>query len=385
MKEGWIVKKLGEVCDIISGFSFRSSLFKTEGEPVLRISNIQNNEIVLEDMAYFTLSDYKCDLQGYKVFPNDIVIALSGATTGKIGVNKTGLTFYLNQRVALCREKNLHINIRKYLYYFLQTRTKEMLSLAGGAAQPNLSIKQIKNLFVPIPSLSEQHRIVSELDCLNGIIEKKREQLKELDALAQSIFYDMFGDPITNEKGWEIQALKDVAPQIAYQGEIPDKDNKYWLLNLDMVVPHTGDVIKKCYFEKEDIGDSVIKFDENNVLYSKLRPYLNKVVLPDNVGYATSELVPLFPRKDFLNRIYFAFLLRNKSFVSFISGKVAGAKMPRVSMETFRNFKVILPPLSLQQAFAEKISAIDKQKELIKQSLAEVENLFNSRMDYYFH
>ena len=151
-----------------------------------------------------------------------------------------------------------------------------------------------------------------------------------------------------------------------------------------MIVPNTGEIIDKCYFEKEEIGNSTIAFDRTNVLYSKLRPYLNKVVIPNDIGYATMELVPLCPLVNVLNREFLAHLLRSYSFVSYINDKVAGAKMPRVSMDILRAFPVILPPLSLQQLFAQKIEAIEKQKALIKQSITETEELFNSRMDYYF-
>ena len=107
--------------------------------------------------------------------------------------------------------------------------------------------------------------------------------------------------------------------------------------------------------------------------------------MPDGIGYATSELIPLCPNKEDLNKTFIASLLRCTHFVEFISNKVAGAKMPRVSMGDLWAFPVILPHLSLQQEFASKIESIEKQKELIKQSIQEAETLFNSRMDYYFN
>lgn len=178
--------------------------------------------------------------------------------------------------------------------------------------------------------------------------------------------------------------MNDVAPLSEYRGEHPDKDGKYWLLNLDKVESQTGRILDIDYYGTDEIGTSVISFDTSNVLYSKLRPYLNKVVIPNQIGYATSELVPLKPQKDILDRYYLAYMLRSNAFVAFINIKVAGAKMPRVSMGTFRGFMVPLPPLSLQQAFAEKVEAIEKQKELINQSIKEAQLLFDSRMEYWF-
>ena len=181
-----------------------------------------------------------------------------------------------------------------------------------------------------------------------------------------------------------MKKLGEVAPAKEYKGEIPNKDGKYWLLNLDMVTAHTGEIIEQCYFEPNEIGNSTIVFNGENVLYSKLRPYLNKVVLPKDIGFATSELVPLFPNKLQLDRMYLAHTLRSSSFVEYISAKVAGAKMPRVSMNEFRTFPIPLPPLPLQHQFASKIEAIERQKELIKQSISETETLFNARMQEHF-
>ena len=385
MKQGWEIKKLGEVCDIINGFAFKSNLFTDEGEYILRISNIQNGYIDLTDIAHFNKTDYpKVNLEKYAVLEDDIVVALSGATTGKFGINKTGQKLYLNQRVAICRENTSKLN-HLYLLFYLRMQAKSFLESAEGVAQPNLSTELMKQIPIPVPPLPVQEQIVSELDLLSGIIEKKREQLKELDALTQSIFYDMFGDPITNEKGWEVKKLGEVAPAKEYKGEIPNKDGKYWLLNLDMVTAHTGEIIEQCYFEPNEIGNSTIVFNGENVLYSKLRPYLNKVVLPKDIGFATSELVPLFPNKLQLDRMYLAHTLRSSSFVEYISAKVAGAKMPRVSMNEFRTFPIPLPPLPLQHQFASKIEAIERQKELIKQSISETETLFNARMQHYFN
>ena len=137
-------------------------------------------------------------------------------------------------------------------------------------------------------------------------------------------------------------------------------------------------------FSSADIGNSTTTFNEDNILYSKLRPYLNKVVIPDEPGYCTSELVPLLPKKGVINRIFLAYLLRSKFFVDYINTRVAGAKMPRVTMSDFWGFDIIIPPLKLQESFAEKISAIEKQKSLIRTSLSPAENLLAARMDKYF-
>lgn len=367
MKQGWEIKRLEELAIKLFAGGDKPKVFSEHPTDTLNIP-VYANGVSLNGLVGYTDKAI--------VDKESITISARG-TIGFCCIRQTPFVPIVRLITIIPTEE-----IRtRYLYYALSNATIEN----NGVAIPQLTIPMIKGIPIPIPPWEEQERIVAELDCLSGIIERKREQLRELDALAQSIFYQMFGDPITNEKGWEVKKVKDVAPQQEYKGDVPCVDGKYWLLNLDMVIPNTGEIIEKCYFDYDEIGNSTIIFNTDNVLYSKLRPYLNKVVIPDDIGYGTSELVPLKPHKDLLNKVFFASLLRSQHFVRYISGKVAGAKMPRVAMGEFREFAVILPPLTLQQEFAEKIEAIEKQKELIKQSITQTEELFNSRMDYYFN
>lgn len=266
----------------------------------------------------------------------------------------------------------------KFLYYFLHT-----------IKLPNVGysrhFKFLKENKIPLPPLSTQKEIAEKLDKADVLRKKDQELLAQYDELAQAIFIDMFGDPIQNERGWEVEKLNVVAPFKKYDGKINETNNKFWLLNLDMVVSHTGEIINKYWVERSEINNSTITFNEEQVLYSKLRPYLNKVVLPDISGYATSELVPLNPRKDKLNRYFLCHLLRSSYFVKYIEEKVAGAKMPRVNMDTLRDYKVILPPISLQNQFAEKIKNIEEQKTLAKKQAQESEDLFQALLQESFN
>ena len=384
MKEDWVVKKLGDVCTIERGGSPRPiNAYLTDSVDGVNWIKIGD---ACEGSKYITSTKERIKPEGVKksrmVHKGDFILSNS-MSFGRPYI--LGIDGCIHDGWLVIHDKN-NVFDKSYLYYYLGSPNiyREFQRLAVGGVVNNLNSELVRNVKVAIPPLPEQSRIVEELDLLSNIIEKKRQQLSELDNLAQSIFYDMFGDPVTNEKGWEVKAMKEVAPQKPYKGDVPSINGKYWLLNLDMIVPNTGEIIDKCYFEKEEIGNSTIAFDRTNVLYSKLRPYLNKVVIPNDIGYATMELVPLCPLVNVLNREFLAHLLRSYSFVSYINDKVAGAKMPRVSMDILRAFPVILPPLSLQQLFAQKIEAIEKQKALIKQSIAETEELFNSRMDYYF-
>ena len=153
-------------------------------------------------------------------------------------------------------------------------------------------------------------------------------------------------------------SLKEVAPSKALKNNFED-DVTLWHLNLDQIESGTGQVNNRLYAPLSEAGNSTHLFDDSNVLYSKLRPYLNKVVCPDEVGVATTELVPLKPVDGVLDKVYLAHYLRSNTFVDWVSAKVAGAKMPRVNMKDFWAHKIPLPPLAEQKRIAEILDKAD--------------------------
>ena len=162
--------------------------------------------------------------------------------------------------------------------------------------------------------------------------------------------------------------LNDIAP--IQQGDVP-KANKYWLLNLDMVESNTGKVIDYVYCDESEIGNSTVRFDTRNVLYSKLRPYLNKVVIPEKAGYATSEMLPMRPNPEIVTREYLTYYLRSPSFVSYINEKTSGAKMPRANSSDLKEYLIDCPEIPVQERittqFDKLVSIIDaRKKELDK-------------------
>lgn len=153
----------------------------------------------------------------------------------------------------------------------------------------------------------------------------------------------------------------------------------FWLLNLDMVEQHTGRVIEYNRVSADKLDGSIIQFDTNCVLYSKLRPNLNKVVLPEIDGFATSEMLPLVPDKSVICREYLAEYLRSDHFVTWAISKTAGAKMPRLGSKELLSKELYLPPLETQKQIA---ATLDKVADLInkrKQQLEKLDELVKAR------
>lgn len=383
MKEGWIVKKLGEIFETQSGgtpLKTHKEYYEEGNIPWLRSGEVCKKYIQDTEMYITSLG---LENSSAKYFPIDtVVVAMYGATAGQVGILKLETT--TNQ--AICGIFPREDYIPEFLYYVLHSKYYELVSQAIGNAQPNISQNKIRNLYIPIVDYSEQHRIVSELDCLNEIIDKKREQLKELNALAQSIFYDMFGDP--DHTVYEVVALSNLtkyklsygsgASATSYDGNI-----RY------VRITDIGDdgVLLEKKVSPTKVEDKYI-LNDGDVLFARSGATVGKTFLYESKYgkciYAGYLIRYVADREKILPK-YLFYYTKTLYYKSFIKTNAQAVAQPNINAQQYGNLKVCVPPLSLQQEFAEKISAIDKQKELIKQSLAEVENLFNSRMNYYFH
>ena len=162
---------------------------------------------------------------------------------------------------------------------------------------------------------------------------------------------------------WPRYALQELAPAIPSRST-PDPGNPIWHLGLDQIESHTGTVLTKNRRPVSKAGNSTFPFDQSHVLYSKLRPYLNKVVVPDEPGIATTELIPLQPRPHLASREFLAYYLRSPVFLAYASQYVTGAKMPRVILDRFWSHEIPIPPLSEQRRIVEILDQADRLRRL---------------------
>ena len=346
--------KLGEICEIVSGSTPQTSIDEYWDGDLKWITPAElNDETFVINDSVRKITKLGAKKTGLSPFPKGTVILSSRAPIGKVAI--AGCEMYCNQgfKNLICSEK---INNR-YLYWFLKGKTAFLNSLGRGATFKELSKKIVADIEINVPDLEQQLSVVEDIEKVSKIIKVRKRELQKLDDLVKARFVELFGLPVSNTKGWKTEQMNDVAPSVSYLG---DFDDEVWLLNLDMVEAQTGRILDYLIVSKDEVGNSTCTFDTSNVLYSKLRPYLNKVVMPDRCGYATSELVPLQPVKSKINREYLAFMLRSDEFVNMINEKVAGAKMPRVSMGEFRKFDVPVPPMDLQKQFGDFVHRVDK-------------------------
>ena len=380
MKQGWEIKKLGEVCEVIGGSTPKTSddTFWDGDYYWISPAELDGSKYVYSTTR--TITDAGVRSAHLQILPIGTVLLSSRAPIGKVAITKVPM--YCNQGFKnLVCGKDL---INEYVYWFLKHNTDYLNSLGTGATFKEISKKVVEQIPIPVPPIAEQEKIVAELDCVSGIIEKKKQQLKELDNLAQSLFYEMFGDPVENDKGWEKKRLDEIGEIIA--GSTPSTaDETNWDGDINWVTPAELDV--QLYY-----GETVRKITEKAAKSLTLMP-VGTVLLSTRapIGKIAITTVPMCCNQGFKNIIcnecinnvflYYCLMLTMDN----IKALGRGATFKEVSKKNISEYKVIIPDLDKQKQFASKIESIEKQKELIAQSIKETETLFNSRMDYYFN
>lgn len=379
MKQGWEIKKLGEVATYVNGYAFKPDHWTDDGVPIIRIQNLNNQDAVYN---YCNMDIPKKFVVEY----GDILISWSAS----LGVYEwLGERSYLNQHIfKVVFDK---CNIDKYFFkYAVSSKINEMLKNAHGATMKHIVKKDFDNTEIIYPSIAEQERIVGELDCLSVIIAAKRAQLRELDTLAQSIFYTMFGSVDNNVKGYEIKPLSDVFVLIKdgthQTPQYTDKDNGVKFLSAKDVV--------SGYINWNNI--KYIPCQLHDELYKRVSPQRNDILLCKNGTYGICALVEtdeifdiyvslalLRPFENYVPK-YLVYAINNPFTKRQFDATIKGIGVPNLHLGEIKKTKIIVPPYDLQKQFAEKIENIERQKELITKSIKETEDLFNSRMSYYF-
>ncbi|WP_394990714.1 restriction endonuclease subunit S [Emticicia sp.] len=190
--DDWEEKSLGEICKLQGGYAFKSNLFKRDGIPVIRISNISNhnNYIDFGNIVYY---DKLTNADNFIIKKGDLIIAMSGATTGKSSIYNLDFDSYLNQRVGLFKSKTKELYY-KYLiqFVFSESFNKQLETVLVAGAQPNVSSTDIESFFIPFPSLLEQQKIASFLTAIDEKIEKVSQQITATEKYKKGLLQQMF-------------------------------------------------------------------------------------------------------------------------------------------------------------------------------------------------
>lgn len=387
--------KLGDVCKIIGGYAFKSEEFITDGVPVIRISNLDGETVNVDKNVCYSVEFLKNN-NNFTVRKNDILMAMSGATVGKIGVYQNEDVALLNQRVCNLKPIEDKLN-REYLNCYCQSDyfKSEILKNAFGCAQPNISVKQIADFEIKILDLKSQVRIANKLKKILCLIEKRKQQLQKLDELVKARFVEMFGNPVRNEMCWEQSPLSSclesidngksfVCDNVARKGDWPavlklnavtygfyrPEENKAMLDESQFVVSaevHTGDLLFTRKNTPELVGMCAYVYETPSGL-----------MMPD--------LIFRLNTTERCNKVFLWKLINHNLFRECIQAIATGSakSMSNISKERLLNLEIILPPIEQQNQFADFVQQIDKSKLYVQKSLEKMEMLKKALMQKYF-
>ena len=378
-KQDWTYKKLGEVCVDKKQIVRASNLFlPNEIINYIDISSIDNSQNAITSTTPIIFDDAPSRAQQV-VNIGDVLISLVRPNLRNIAiVNSQNDNLVASSGFCILRTNGLVNN--RYLFYIVRGDkfTNYLLSRVQGANYPAVREDDIKNYLLPVPPIGEQERIVAELDLLSGIIEKKKEQLKAYDQLAKSIFYSMFGDPIDNPKGWEIKKLKEVSTLIngrAYKQNELLSEGKYKVLRV-------GNFFTNSNFYYSDLELEDNKYCDNGDLLFAWSASFGAFIWNGGKVIFHYHIWKVLYDEQQLNKIFYRFLLN--TMTNAFMNDVHGIGMVHLTKQGMEEYNIPIPPLSLQQEFAEKVEAIERQKALVQQSIEETQTMFDFTMDKYF-
>lgn len=380
MRKGWEYKKLGEVCDITMGQSPNGNSINEAngvefhqgktcfGERFLGVSPLYSNAPTKLAEAHSVLLCVRAPV-GY---PN--------ITDRKICIGRGLCALYAKGEID-----------NTFLYYSLLGKQSYFEKNATGSTFKAISSKIVSNTTLSIPPLSTQLAIVSELDKINELIRLKKEQLKDFDNLAQSLFYEMFGDPVENEKGWEVKKLNDICDVRDGTHDSPKylQNSEYILITSKNIVNGSIDFENVNYISEEDYIkiNKRSKVDNGDIIMPMIGTIGNPIIAHiDGTHKFCIKNVALikFLADSTVNNMFIVNLMRCSSFSSYLLNQNKGGTQKFVALGAIRKLPIPLPPLSLQRLFAQRIEQIEREKSEVQKSIQDLETLLASRMQYWF-
>ena len=384
------IKTLGELCNIVSGgtpLRSKPEYWNNGTIPWIKIGDMKGKYINSAD-EYITQAGL--DSSSAKMLPKGTILYTIFATLGEVGILEINAS--TNQAIAGLTIKDNSQILSEYLYYYLKSKKGYVKTIGRGVAQSNINMSILKSFQVPLPTSLKQKEIVDILDKITNIIKYRQQELHMLDNLIKARFVEMFGDPETNSKGWAEISLSEKlnvlggyafkSDQFEETGGIPvlrigninsgyfkPVNMVYWKedRSLERYAMYPGDLVMSLTgtVGKDDYGNVCILGNAYEMYYLNQRN-------------AKLEL------KEGLDKYYLAELLKFSQVKKKLTGISRGVRQANISNKDILNLVAPIPPMELQQQFANFVEQIAKSKATVQKALDETQLLFDSLMQKYF-
>ena len=350
----------------------------------------QINEKSEDSIRYIQIDDLRnnnnikyCNNDSKYVIANkhDIIIAWDGANAGTVGY---GLEGAIGSTLAILR-KSTDEFISEFCGLFLKSKFDYLRDKCTGATIPHISKVSLEELKLPKFTLENQMKIVEVIKLSQELIDKRKAQIEALDELVKSQFIEMFGDLNSNSKGWNIINFNEFAVIDTNMTKDFEKYSDYPHIGIDSIEKNTGNILEYQLVKDSSLKSGKYLFDERHIIYSKIRPNLNKVALPWFKGVCSADAYPILCLDGIVDKNYLGYVLRSEFFLSYILAFSGRTNIPKVNKEQLKGFNMPTPPIELQNQFADFVKQTDKLKFEMEKSLKELEDNFNSLMQKAFN
>ena len=378
--------KLGNICNILNGYAFKSEKYVDSGIRVIRITNVQKGYIEDSEPKFYSF-DYADELSRYILENGDLLMSLTG-NVGRVGVlSEKFLPAALNQRVACLRLKDNEI-FKPFLFHFLNSDYFEQMCInaSKGIAQKNLSTEWLKDVYIPDYSAEQQEQIADTLDKVTHTIDTCNAILEKLDLLVKSRFIEMFGNPISNSHNLPLKTL----PELGELGRGVSKHrprNAPELLGGKYPLIQTGDVANANLYiyvynaTYSEIGFKQSKMWNKGTLCITIAANIAKTAILTFDSCFPDSVVG-FNANDKTNNIFIHYWF--SFFQAILEEQAPESAQKNINLKILSELKVIVPPIALQEQFADFVEQTDKSKLAVKQVLEKAETLKKALMQEYF-
>lgn len=365
--------KLPELCEIQYGYAFDSACFTEDNTylPLVRIRDVKRGY-----SETFYSGNYPGD---YVIDSGSLLVGMDGEFN--IARWKGGHAL-LNQRVCKITAKE-NVN-EEYIRFALSKALKEIENRTAFVTVKHLSAKELNQLEIDVPNYTTQTDIAKVLTQIEGIISARQQQLQKLDELVKARFVELFGDLKSNPMEWPVVPFTEFAKIDGNMTTDYEKYADYPHIGIDSIEKGTGALKSYRTVREDGVISGKYIFTPQHIIYSKIRPNLNKVALPNFEGLCSADAYPILPSHSNCNRVFLAIALRSEYFLEYILQFSSRTNLPKVNQKEITGFRMPLPPLKLQEQFAAFVEQTDKSKVAIQKALDEAQLLFDSLMQKYF-
>lgn len=343
-------------------------------------SNLKQSDVVSMTGEYpiYGAAGYLGNVDFYHQEKPYVAIVKDGAGIGRTTLHPAKSSVIGTMQYLLPKDNVLP----EYLYYVV--RHMHLEKYFTGATIPHIYFRDYKNEKFNLDSLDKQAKIVEILGKAELIILKRRQQLAELDKLIKARFVEMFGDLKSNPMEWPVVPFTEFAKIDGNMTTDYEKYADYPHIGIDSIEKGTGALKGYRTVREDGVISGKYIFTPQHIIYSKIRPNLNKVALPDFEGLCSADAYPILPNHSNCNRVFLAIALRSEYFLEYILQFSSRTNLPKVNRKEITGFRMPLPPLKPQEQLAAFVAQTDKSKAVIQKALDEAQLLFDSLMQKYF-